>query len=595
MTARHGSSVIFRSPRRSDAMASTRILAAVAVLVATATAVLLPGPLGAQQAPPAATRGADPLATAVAEAARTAQIAENPAPLVFANRVIVELRATILARPPAARAAAAADQIQRLAATSPSSRVTTRAYDQAVVVNLGGTPVFVIFAADIDPLEGEELTAKAEAAAARLQLAFEEATELRSPARLIRAGLIALAVTALYGLALWLVIRIDLRIAARLGGTAERRLLRLPGGEALVRVADARTNVQRLFALISLVVGLLLTYTWLTAVLRRFPYTRPWGESLRGVLFSTVVSTGQRFVDALPDLLTVLVIVVLTRFLAKLMRIAFVAVEEGRVTLPGVHPDTAQPTRRIVVALLWLCALIVSYPYLPGSQSEVFKGVSVFVGLLVSLGSTGVMNQVMSGLMVTYSRALRCGDFVRVANIEGTVTAIGTLATKIKTPRNEEITIPNAVAVSNALTNYSRNATEGVYVGTSVTIGYDTPWRQVHALLRLAAERTAGVRTEPKPVILQTALEDFYVQYTLFVALHQPERRVFILDVLHAHIQDAFNEYGVQIMSPRYIADPAGPKVVPPQRWYSAPAAPEGDIGQPALSTQTDSVRLRGV
>ena len=198
---------------------------------------------------------------------------------------------------------------------------------------------------------------------------------------------------------------------------------------------------------------------------------------------------GRSVVDALPNLFTLLLIVVVTRFLARLATLAFVAVEDGRLTLPWVHPDTAPPTRRIVVALLWLFALIVSYPYLPGSQSEVFKGVSVFVGLIVSLGSTGVMNQLMSGLMVTYSRALRCGDFVRVATSKAPSTTIGSLSTKIRTPRNEEVTIPNAVVVSHATTNYSRNMAEGVYASTSVTIGYDTPWRQVQALLLLAAAR----------------------------------------------------------------------------------------------------------
>ena len=140
------------------------------------------------------------------------------------------------------------------------------------------------------------------------------------------------------------------------------------------------------------------------------------------------------------------------------------------------------------------------------------------------------------------------------------------------TPRNEEITIPNAIRLSDAATNYSRNADLGVFAPTSVTIGYDTPWRQVHALLLLAATRTEGVRNDPKPVILQTSLQDFYVQYTLFAALEHPGRRIFVLDTLHRHIQDAFNEYGVQIMSPNYEADPIGRKVVPIEQWYAAPA-----------------------
>jgi small-conductance mechanosensitive channel len=192
------------------------------------------------------------------------------------------------------------------------------------------------------------------------------------------------------------------------------------------------------------------------------------------------------------------------------------------------------------------------------------------------------MNQVMSGLMVTYSRALRVGDFVRIGETEGMVAQLGTLSTKIKTLRNEEITIPNALVVSHATTNYSRHAADGVFVPTSVTIGYDAPWRQVHALLLLAARRTDGVREEPAPLVLQAQLCDFYVKYTLAVCLARPQQRYRILDVLHANIQDAFNEYGVPIMSPHYETDPSGPKIVPPTRWYAAPAAPASHVATEA-------------
>jgi small-conductance mechanosensitive channel len=160
------------------------------------------------------------------------------------------------------------------------------------------------------------------------------------------------------------------------------------------------------------------------------------------------------------------------------------------------------------------------------------------------------------------------------------------------TPQNEEVTIPNTIMLSDAATNYSRNAGLGVFAPTSVTIGYDTPWRQVHALLLLAASRTEGVRKDPKPVILQMSLQDFYVQYTLLVTLEHPGRRVFVLDTLHRHIQDAFNEYGVQIMSPRYIGDPAGPKIVPPSLWYAAPATGQNDHSPPSAPMPADGVRL---
>lgn len=518
----------------------------------------------------------DPIGAAVAAAAVNAHASDPPATLTFANRKILELRATIAGRPPAVRASQAADTVGRIVEQKPDAQVTMRRYDQGIVLNVGDQPVVVVFAVDADPLAGETMQAKADAAAAKLTVAVREAEELRHPQRLVRGALVALGATILYALAIWMLIRIDIKVASSVHDATERGLKRLPGGEIMV-IARTPHLARRLLTFIGVLIGLLLTYSWLTIVLRRFPYTRPWGESLRSGLFSAAGSAGRAFLEQAPNLLAVLAIVLLTRLAVRLVNFAFRVVEEGRVTMPGVHPETAQPTRRIAVVLLWLFALILSYDFLPGAQSDVFKGVSVFIGLIVSLGSSGVMNQVMSGMMVTYSRAVRVGDFVRIGEVEGTVTHLGTLSTKVRNARNEEITIPNAVVASSAAVNFSRHAdTDGVFTPTSVTINYDTPWRQVQALLVLAADRTAGIRKQPKPVVLQTALGDFGVTYALLVCLEQPNRRLATLAALHANIQDAFNEFGVQIMVPAYEGDPGEPKVVPPSRWFVAPATPEG-------------------
>ncbi len=513
------------------------------------------------------------LTATIAMAAERAEIAEQPATLVFTNRPVMVFRATVMARPPSARAAAAKELLNGLVETTPQGRVIIRQYEQGILVAIADRPVFVVFAADVDPLAGETMESKAAEAAGRLQIAFSEAVELRTPGRVLYAVGFAAAATALYLLLIWGLIRIDRRFAAAAGRAAERRLRGMPVGQIMEHV-QAPMLLRRLLGLLGVAAGLVLTYAWLAAVLRRFPYTRPWGESLRSALLSVFALVGRSILDELPNLLMVLVIVLVTRFVVRIVSTIFAAVERGGLVLPWVHPETAQPTRRIAVVLLWLFALVLSYEYLPGAQSDAFKGVSVFVGLVVSLGSTGIINQLMSGLMVTYSRALRLGDFVRIGDVEGTVTQLGTLSTKVRTPRNEEITIPNAVVVSDATTNFSRFAErDGVFAPTSVTIGYDQPWRQVHALLLLAAERTPGLRPTPKPIVLQAALCDFYVQYTLLVPLENPARRMPTLTDLHANIQDAFNEFGVQIMSPNYEADPEGRKIVPKDRWFDAPAA----------------------
>jgi small-conductance mechanosensitive channel len=525
----------------------------------------------AAQTPASAKTSSDPIVAAIAAAARSAQRTDAPATLVYENRRIVELRATILSRTPAARAAAASEALDGLVTQVPDGEVTTHAYEGGTLLSVGGRPVFAVLEADVDPLAGEHLDTKVRDAASRLTVAFREAGELRSPGRLLRAVVIAMGATVAYVLLLWMLVRLDARVAAAAGQAMERRLRTLPGGEVMV-VARAPLLVQRLLTIAGVGLALLFTYSWLTIVLRRFPYTRPWGETLKTTLYSAVASGGRSLLDHLPNLFTVLVIVLLTRFLVRLVTFAFRTVEDGRVSLPGVYPETAQPTRRIAVALLWIFALVLSYEFLPGAKSDAFKGVSVFIGLIISLGSTGIMNQVMSGLMVTYSRAVRVGDFVRIGEVEGTVTQLGTLSTKINTPRNEEVTLPNALVASHPATNFSRHAADGVLAPASITIGYDVPWRQVQALLLIAAERTPGLRKAPAPVVLQTALGDFAVEYKILVCVDQPHRRLVTLNALHANIQDAFNYYGVQIMSPAYEADPGERKTVPPSRWYSAPA-----------------------
>ena len=201
----------------------------------------------------------------------------------------------------------------------------------------------------------------------------------------------------------------------------------------------------------------------------------------------------------------------------------------------------------------------------------------MFVGIMLSIGSSGLVTHMMSGFVLTFTRAIKPGDCIRVGDTEGTVTAVGLLSTKVRTKKGEEVILPNAVATGGTIVNYSRYASQGeLLLYTSITIGYDTPWRQVEALLRSAAERTAGLSNTPPPFVLQRALSDFYVEYQVNAVLEEPETRVAVLSALHANIQDAFNEAGVQIMSPHYEKDPKEPKVVPPDRWQ--PDAPVGVV-----------------
>jgi small-conductance mechanosensitive channel len=499
-------------------------------------------------------------------------------PLTYNNRVITELRATVLGHSPEQRVASIQQRLDGLVEEGIVGPVATQKVEDFATILVGGQLAFGIAPADVDEVAGETIERKTALATAALQTALQEAVELRTPARLVRAGLEAAGATLLLLLLLWGIRVVDRVAERRLVHLAGERLRRVPIGDTHVLQASRVLELtRRLVMFVSLIAAAFVIYSWLTFVLRRFPYTRPWGESMREYFFNTVTSLALGSAQALPGLFTVALIFLIARFFIRLINALFDGVEHERFSLPWVYPETAQPTRRLVNGLLWLFALIVAYPYLPGSGTDAFKGVSVFLGLIISLGSSGIVNQVMSSFMITYSRALRLGDYVRVGDIEGTVTHVGMLSTKVKTPRREEVTIPNAVLVSHTTTNFSKFAdSEGVYVPTSVTIGYDTPWRQVEALLLMAADRTPGVRREPKPVVFQTALQDFYVQYTLLVSLERPDRRGPILNTLHANVQDAFNEHGVQIMSPNYEADPKAPKIVPKERWFDAPVRQEG-------------------
>ena len=319
-------------------------------------------------------------------------------------------------------------------------------------------------------------------------------------------------------------------------------------------------------------------YLWLSFSFMQFPYSRPWGEQLNETMTSGIKAIALTIANFIPGLVIVAVIFLITRFLARLARLFFDAVESGRVTVPGLYAETAQPTRKIVTVILWLFSLVMMYPYLPGSDSDAFKGVSVFVGLLLSIGSAGTVNQAVSGLMLMYSRALRVGDYVQIGETEGTVVALGMFSTRMQTPRGEIVSLPNAVIVGTTTKNYSREEeTGGVLLTTTVTIGYNAPWRQVHAMLTEAARRTAGLLKDPPPRVLQRSLADYYVEYLLGARIAEPNRRLAVLDELHRNIQDVFNEYGVQIMSPHYVADPAEKVWVPKENWYEAPAKKESE------------------
>ncbi len=510
------------------------------------------------------------------EARQDAAPGANAVDLTIANRRIVTLRADVSGASPADRVLAIRERVDLLVERGGPLELSTREMPEGIAVLMDGNFVFRVLHADVDPETGETTRSVADEAARNLALAIHEIREGQDArAMLIAAAYTLLATLVLAGL-LWLVRRGYAWLAPRLREFVDRRSATLApgwGSDVVGRVGLPQLAVMPL-RLLAWVVALLLIYEWLGLVLGFFPYTRPWSETLLGGLLDALGGFALGILRAVPDLLFILLIFVVTRFIVRVVRVFFDGVRAGRVHVGWVDETTARPTERLLTAIIWLFALVAAYPYLPGSGSEAFKGIGVFVGLMLSIGASGVVNQVVSGLMLMYTRALRPGEFVQIGETEGTVESVGFLATRIETLRHELVNIPNSVIASTVTRNYSRLAGDGgVRLLTKLTIGYDTPWRQVQAMLQMAAERTSSVIHDPPPRVLQTALQDFYVEYTLLVSVTDPAQKFVALNELHGHVQDVFNEYGVQIMSPNYVADPAQPKVVPKEQWFEPPAA----------------------
>jgi small-conductance mechanosensitive channel len=389
-------------------------------------------------------------------------------------------------------------------------------------------------------------------------------------------------------LALFVMLRARGWLYLRLTSLLKRQVERVNvPGRNLLRATRLLGLSRWLVNLTSVMVELALVYEWTSYCLNQFPYTRAWGEGLNGFLIDLVRRVGGGIVGALPDLAVAVVIFVLARGLVAAARPLFDGIEQHRLKVDFIAADMARATRRIFGGIVWILAVVMAYPYLPGSGSEAFKGVSVLIGLMVTLGGSSLFGQAASGLILLYSRTVRVGEYVRIAEQEGTVTELGAFTTRITTGRGEEVTLPNALVLSSVTTNHSRPSEgAGFVLDTTVTIGYDTPWRQVEAMLVKAAVRTEGVLSTPPARVFQTALADFYIEYRLVCQAVQetPRPRATALSALNANIVDVFNEYGVQIMSPHYLGDPSEPKLVPKRSWHAAPAGQAPPEGQMALA-----------
>jgi small-conductance mechanosensitive channel len=530
------------------------------------------------------TLGLSGLAAAAEEPAAPLQaesvLAEHTAPVVVDGVPLFRVRG-IAAYPAEKRAEGIAERIVALAEDRTLSKEALRLEEEpgAILIMADKKRIMAVLEADAR-LEGIDRHTLARGYIWRIGETIETWRHDRDPGVLKRNVVFAIGATLLLVLALWIGFRLfrrlgvwlEVRIRPKVQGIQIRKF-QVIRGEQLWRLL---MGVRSLFWAVIVLTAI---YVYLYDVLSLFPWTRGLGKGLVGILLDPLRTMGLGLLKAVPNLVFLLVFFLVTRYVLKLVRLFFAGVAEGTVVLPEFEAEWAWPTFRLVRLLLIAFALIVAYPYIPGSDSGAFKGVSIFIGVLFSLGSSSLIGNLIAGYTMTYRRAFRVGDRIRVGEHLGDVVQSRLLVTHLRTPKNEEVVISNSTILGGEIVNYSTLAQQqGLILHTTVGIGYETPWRQVEAMLLEAAARTPGLLREPPPFVLQKGLGDFCVTYEINVYCAEPQAMNRRYTELHRNILDVFNEYGVQIMTPAYEGDPEQPKVVPKEQWYAAPARPpEGE------------------
>lgn len=457
---------------------------------------------------------------------------------------------------------------------APASILVIRRRASADVV-AGPRPI--VSALDADAIaEGIEREMLALAYALQIRRAIEtyryerSASYLRASAARTGIGTVALVA------ALWLVLMLMKRVR-RFAETRYKTHVHDVAIQSfrIVNATQIWTGVTTALRWCSWLAAGIVTYIYVEYVLSLFPWTREFSQHLLDVALDPLQSMARLTWAKLPDVIFIVVLYFVVRYLLRLTRLFFDSVANGKIAFRNFYPDWAAPTYRGVRLLIVLIAVVIAYPHIPGSQSEAFKGLSILVGLMISIGSSSFVANMIAGYALTYRRAFTTGQWIELGGTYGEVLQTRMQVTHLRTPKNEEVIIPNSTILTSPVINYSKLAGErGLILHTSVGIGYETPWRQVEAILTIAALRTQTVAREPPPFVLQRNLGKFAVEYELNVYCNDASFRARALSELHRNILDVFNEYGVQIMTPAYEGDPRQPKVVASGQWFPVPAKP---------------------
>ena len=305
-------------------------------------------------------------------------------------------------------------------------------------------------------------------------------------------------------------------------------------------------------------------YYYLSQALYSFPETRGVAAILLEYFTGPILGVVVTIAKEIPDLIMIALIYLVSRYLLKIMRLIFENIEVGMIRIDRFEPDWTWPTYWISKVILILFSIIIAYPYIPGSETAAFKGITILLGVILSFGSTSVVSNLLSGLFVIYRRGINIGDWIEIKGQTGVVESITLLETQLRSSKNELISIPNTQLLGSELVNYTRQGdTKGILLHTSVGIGYEEPQRKIEMMLLEAAKRTDGLKTNPPPFVLRQELADYAVVYEVNAHAESVNSLPKLKSTLHGNILDVFNENRVQIMTPSYEADPETPKIAP--------------------------------
>ena len=511
--------------------------------------------------------------------ADTRKPAGGAVPVIFENKALFTLSTPVGSFSPADRAKAVAERLNSLS-RDPLAHIGRLAVvdgDTASDIVAGDTVIMSVTDADAKAA-GRDRKELAALYASRMQVALEQSRREHGLRSTVFEILLATLATAILVLAL------------RLLSALFRRLFQVVDSWRGTRIRSVRIqrvellSAQRISALLlyaakglRALVVLVLVYAYALLVLGFFPWTRGVSATLIDYLRSGAGLALNTVASDLPSIVIIIIIAVITLYVMKFCKFIFAEIGKGAISIPGFYPEWADPTYKIVRFLILVFAVVVIFPYFPGHNSPAFKGISIFVGVLLSFGSAGAVGNIIAGVLLTYTRAFQIGDRVKIADTMGDVLAKTLLVTRVRTIKNEEVTVPNSLVLGSHIVNFSSGAAEhGLILHTSVTIGYDAPWKRVHELLISAALATEGILRTPPPFVLQTSLNDFYVAYEINAYTNEPARMASIYAEIHQNIQDKFNEAGVEICSPHFAALRDANHIAIPSSYvadgYTAPA-----------------------